>query len=293
VRQLQHFLGSGLSLRRGENGRPRRGHGLGYQRGGWAAGPRFGTSAASGTNHDTQRVKVRRSEIDAQANGVAYGEPLRDHRWHRFGSSGPGGYDEEEADIWHAITQYKAGFNPATDERMETDRPEPEFREMWEELHGGRSAVWVDNMTVGFWRADASEEADAEALRKMPDEMCLAYHFRKHHNPDAIGLNAKEHETWRKLQAIWAKWEQMLGTNAPLERSKAGPQRDFDINLDGMAHYGMLPDLLQDICNTGLAAEDLTPLFRSAHDYIQMWDACEQRSHEIAASQKAKTQPSP
>ena len=65
-------------------------------------------------------------------------------------AAAPGGYDEEECDIWQAITQYKAGFNPATDERLETDRPESKFRQMWEMLHGGRSAAWVDNVTVGF-----------------------------------------------------------------------------------------------------------------------------------------------
>ena len=48
-----------------------------------------------------------------------------------------------------------------------------------------------------------------------------------------------------------------------------------------MAHYGMLPDFLQDLRNSGLTAEDLAPLFRSAHDYVQMWDICTQRAAEI------------
>ncbi len=74
-----------------------------------------------------------------------------------------------------------------------------------------------------------------------------------------------------KIKAIWDKWKAMNGDNRPLERSKAGPRRDFDINIDGMAHYGMLPDFLQDLRNVGLTAEDLAPLFRSAYDYMQMW----------------------
>jgi len=49
-----------------------------------------------------------------------------------------------------------------------------------------------------------------------------------------------------------------------------------------MAHYGMLPDFLQDLRNIGLTAEDLAPLFRSAYDYVQMWDHCERRAAEIA-----------
>lgn len=69
----------------------------------------------------------------------------------------------------------------------------------------------------------------------------------------------------------------MQGTNTPLTRSYAG-QRDFDINLDEVAHYGMLPDLFQDLKNVGLTNEDLAPLFRSAEDYIQTWARCEARS---------------
>jgi hypothetical protein len=46
----------------------------------------------------------------------------------------------------------------------------------------------------------------------------------------------------------------------------------------------MLPDLLQDLRNVGLTAEDLVPLFRSAYDYVQMWEKCEQQAHRIGAT---------
>ena len=62
----------------------------------------------------------------------------------------------------------------------------------------------------------------------------------------------------------------------PLQRSYAG-QRDFDINIDGVAHYGMLPDFIQDMKNVGLTDEDLSPLFRSAKQYIRVWEKCEHR----------------
>ena len=67
-------------------------------------------------------------------------------------------------------------------------------------------------------------------------------------------------------------------------RSTAGARRDYDINLDGVAHYGMLPDFLQDVRNVGLTPEDLSPLFRSANDTIEMWRTCEQKAPEIANS---------
>jgi len=70
------------------------------------------------------------------------------------------------------------------------------------------------------------------------------------------------------------------GQQPPPGSLTAGPLRDFDINLDGMAHYGMLPDFLQDVRNDGLTAEDLAPFFRSANDYVEMWSACEKSKNE-------------
>ena len=75
------------------------------------------------------------------------------------------------------------------------------------------------------------------------------------------------------IRSIWDKWHDMEGSNHPLTRSVAG-RRDFDINIDGLAHYGLLPDFIQDLRNVGLTDQDLEPLFRSAEDYIKMWEKC-------------------
>jgi len=66
----------------------------------------------------------------------------------------------------------------------------------------------------------------------------------------------------------------VVTNNAPLTRSVAG-RRDFDINIDGVAHYGMLVDFLQDARNVGLSAGDMSVLFQSAEDYIEVWERCE------------------
>ena len=89
-----------------------------------------------------------------------------------------------------------------------------------------------------------------------------------------VGESREVRDWFKKIQMIWQKWSDMEGNNPPLVRCTAGPRRDFDINIDGMAHYGLLPDLLQDLCNFGLTAEDLKPLFRGAEDYVQMWERC-------------------
>lgn len=93
---------------------------------------------------------------------------------------------------------------------------------------------------------------------------------------------------YHKVLRIWGMWHQMEGNNAPLSRSTAGRievapgefrPRDFDINLDGLAHYGMLPDFIQDLKNSGMGEADLQPLFRSAEEYIRVWERAEDRAH--------------
>ena len=97
---------------------------------------------------------------------------------------------------------------------------------------------------------------------------------------------------FKKIGEVWGKWQEMSGDNPPLERNTAGPRRDFDINLDGLAHYGLLPDFLQDLRNQGLSIQDLATLFRSANDYVEVWATCEQRAAILteaeAASERAK-----
>jgi microsomal dipeptidase-like Zn-dependent dipeptidase len=247
-------------------------------------GPRFGTFAAYGAHNDENRIPERRGEIDRQTNGVAYTTPIRDYRWHRFEPSGDGAYDEEECDIWQAIAQYEAGFNPLNQEHPDSDFPDENLREALKRAQVVHLQDWVDNLTKGFWMADQDIARVGDQIHEWPEEQRAAYFSRKE-SPEAGGdLDKGTLELMNKIKAIWEKWGEMKGNNRPLVRSTAGPHRDFDINLDGMAHYGMLPDLLQDLRNVGLTAEDLAPLFRSANDYIEMWDRCDQRAHEIAHS---------
>lgn len=59
--------------------------------------------------------------------------------------------------------------------------------------------------------------------------------------------------------------------NEPLVMGKTGERR-WNYNVDGMAHYGMLPDFFQDLRNVGVTPPDLTPLFSSAEHLAQTWD---------------------
>jgi microsomal dipeptidase-like Zn-dependent dipeptidase len=57
-----------------------------------------------------------------------------------------------------------------------------------------------------------------------------------------------------------------------LGMSQIGDRAPFDYNADGLAHFGMLPDFVQDLKNDGLTDRDLDPLFRSAEGYIRLWE---------------------
>ena len=249
-------------------------------------GPRFGTSAAYGARRDARREPQRRAEIDRQANGVAYSEPIRDYRWHRFEPSGSSGYEEESCDIWHAIAQYAAGFNPALHKHPHSDYPELNIQQLLEAADLYLDQGWIDHITQGLWMADEPEPPDADQIADWPREQRAAY-FARTGTLEESGLTLDEHTQalMEKIKANWTKWQQMNGDNRPLARSFAGERRDFDINIDGMAHYGMLPDLLQDLRNVGLTAQDLAPLFRSAYDYVQMWDKCERQAAELVKGQ--------
>jgi hypothetical protein len=245
-------------------------------------GPRFGAYAAYGAVKDKRRSADRRLEIDSQANGVAYSSPIRDYRWYRFESSGAGDYDEEESDIWQGIAQYEAGFDPSRHEHPASDFPQNILREAFEYVRLHYEQKGVDQITRGLWLADEQEEPDAQEYAGWPHRQLAAYLVKKGIDPASLPNHDDEVvRIARRIAAILKKWQDMKGNNRPLERSTAGERRDFDINIDGMAHYGMLPDLFQDMRNSGLTAEDMAPLFRSAYDYIQVWETCQKQAAEI------------
>ncbi|MHB9031807.1 MAG: membrane dipeptidase [Anaerolineae bacterium] len=238
-------------------------------------GPRFGTNAGYYARDDRLRRNQRRGEIDRQTNGVRYTEEPTDTRWFRFPSSGLGGYDEDERDIWEAVAEYHAGFNPWTMQHDASELPDPTFRQALEHLKAERNQEQVDDLNRGFWAAEMDVPGE-ETYWKWSELQRAGYLSKAGTSAVERGENARVRELEGKIKAIWAKWDEMNGDNRPLAASKAGP-RDFNINIDGMAHYGLLPDLLQDMRNSGLSAGDLAPFFRSAYDYTVMWAKCEER----------------
>lgn len=58
--------------------------------------------------------------------------------------------------------------------------------------------------------------------------------------------------------------------------------RTVDFNTEGMAHVGLIPELIEDIRGDGVSDAELEPLFKSAEGYIRMWEKAERRAHEMS-----------
>jgi microsomal dipeptidase-like Zn-dependent dipeptidase len=57
--------------------------------------------------------------------------------------------------------------------------------------------------------------------------------------------------------------------------------RVIDFNTEGLAHIGLLPELIEDIRKDAASDADLEPLFRSAEAYIRMWERSEARGAQL------------
>ena len=83
---------------------------------------------------------------------------------------------------------------------------------------------------------------------------------------------------YRDLLVVWDHFHRAFGPNMPLTRCQTG-YKQWDINYEGVAHYGMIPDFLQDLHNVGMQPQDLSVLFRSANAFADMWTRCLESSY--------------
>ena len=83
------------------------------------------------------------------------------------------------------------------------------------------------------------------------------------------------------------KFEQMIADNRlvyPFTLPKPGfdtlskqvtGKKTFDFNVDGLAHAGLLPDMIKDMQNVGMDAHYFDAMFNSAEQYVRVWERAE------------------
>jgi microsomal dipeptidase-like Zn-dependent dipeptidase len=237
-------------------------------------GPRFGPNAAfhlSNTQTDDPiRARERANQTRQQHNGIRYATPPRVWRRYRWAEGARANeLTAEQRDMWQAIGVVRARCDVWNDRR-------PDGRPGIEDI-----SERVRNLAKGLATGLAGR-SDAELLRPgiftgdAPWEQRTAWLLARS-QPVAAADHLRVRELHRQVEPVWREAGRMDGTNPALPRSTAG-ERDFDLNIDGFAHYGMLPDFIQDLRNIGLNEDDLRPLFSSAEGFVQMWERCT-RSH--------------
>jgi hypothetical protein len=236
-------------------------------------GPRFGTRAANGLEGEagegdaawTAAIRGERfDDAQIQTAGVAYSPatPLIDWRDHRFAD--------------HQL--YKGTALEGFGEKM------------WQALAVVASGV---DLTLATTQTGVGSKLTLAAMGQKidPDVLDLALGMTgmpsrqapegPFHRVGAIYQTAFDRAMedltvvalCDGMMAIKRRWDAMTGPNVPLKRAMAGPLRDFDYNLDGLAHYGMFPDMFQDLKNVGFPATEMAALFGSAEKYIAVWEA--------------------
>ena len=249
--------------------------------------PRFGPMAGPGVvgeyanPDDAWTIEVRSQRLTgalAQDDGVTYRDGPRDWGSHRFRDTGlfrdtslfdPNGLVGDEGRfLWQGVILRNSGQN-LDDGTLPARLRDPILGyapalELARGLAGLTSLVSVTPATPfgsDFHRAAVIVNANGTIPATGENQ----------HVQDLVG--------W--LPIIQLLWRRMTGGPAAtaMDRSTAGP-KEFDYNLDGLAHYGMLPDLLQDLKNVELPQPVLDGMFRSAEEYLQVWE----RSVKAAAT---------
>ena len=61
--------------------------------------------------------------------------------------------------------------------------------------------------------------------------------------------------------------------------------RTWDINKDGVAHYGLWPDYIRSWSAAGMTAKEMHTFMSSAEDFTVMWEKCEERKLAVGSRQ--------
>lgn len=271
-------------------------------------GPRFGNKAAAGISKEEYENEILSMEIRQnllidvpgrqwkQDRGVKYATPMRSVYSDMFRNAGHFyGKDQPIVLYMMACLLYKAGARSFADITSVgksdlanlTDgylvnmpinhgdfagdiglNPGP-FLERW------RSAKMEHILKGMFARNETELMAPGIGTGESPWEEAAGFAVARGIRPSAITRFASDsnkiYTIYNELAIAMDMVNKMNGPNEPLRRCTTG-YRDWDFNLDGMAHEGMLPDFVQDLHNIGVSGFRLQPLFMSAEEYIRVWE---------------------
>ncbi len=256
-----------------------------------AVGPRFGPMAAYKLIEEkTDYLKkiLRQQQRWKQDAAVKYDIPYYDWNPRRFEM---GDIDAFEEDLWKAFAFW------ATHPDMRTANPKahPQYNDIPPSQYAFQTDR-IKHLVIGLAITDPNNLLPTGILSGTDQPWQQAIMYCYSHNTVPGQLPKKNYEglylnTVQEKYVYWKPvfdlWQRMVnGKNEPLRKLMNG-NRDWDYNIDGMAHYGMIPDFIQDLKNIGIRTDQMMPLFSSAEEYIRMWEKADSASAEKSTTCRA------
>ena len=148
--------------------------------------------------------------------------------------------------------------------------------------HTGTGGEWTDAQLRELYKLGGMASATPDTAPGLAAKLTRLAAFRSKHHYFGIGLGTdtggfsslpdpRPDAGVTPLQYPFRSYDGKV----TFGRERSGT-RTFDLNTDGVAHYGLIADLIADIQQHGGAAA-LRPLFHSAEAYLDMWQLAYRR----------------
>jgi microsomal dipeptidase-like Zn-dependent dipeptidase len=148
--------------------------------------------------------------------------------------------------------------------------------------HTGSGGVWDPSELRRLFAGGGFATARIDSAQKLSDRVLELRGYSSDRFPpiglgtDTGGFNAlPEPDPEAQQKPVRYPFKSFI-CNVSFERQRTG-QRTFDINKDGVAHYGLLPDLLADVQGRQGGKQALAVLGRSADRYLRTWRLASRR----------------
>ena len=270
-------------------------------------GPRFGPQGAFGLGEGGgEEAAHRKEQIEAQQNGVLYepryGHPLTTSAF-RGRSLQPKkligdaavaegyAYNVDQADFFAALNIFyslKADVEAGRATEQTVMALINDIANAYSENYSGQypdtdlsggSRAHIANYALGLlggikdWPIGSDVTPDKTATTTIGKAVYRVKNLANYHVPLEITSIPDYNSRYLHHLKVWDDYQKAFGANTPMKRCQSG-FKQWDINFEGVAHYGLLPDFLQDLSNVGMQSRDLSALFRSAEDFAEMWTRC-------------------
>jgi len=250
-------------------------------------GPRFGGQGSFGIHNAAKRD----NQIKAQENGVLYepkhGKPLTtaafagnaidpDREFDAARGSLGYAYNKDQRDFFAALRIF---FWRKDSMSNNQDAVEAELKQIESGLVGAYDARRVKEYAFGLLKGIKNWEPGSDVLsgdtgtREQLGKAICRHKLLGSVIPDDIKNDADKLKRFNHHLKVWDAYQKIFGANTPMKRSETSGKQ-WDLNFEGVAHYGLLPDFIQDLHNVGVNHDDLSPLFQSAEHFAQMWTRC-------------------